>query len=72
MSRLLLLIAIVIVVYLLVRSFRSKVAAQDKPKTVTEDMVRCVQCGVHLPRSEAIQSQEKFFCCVAHRDAYLK
>ncbi|MBI5331712.1 MAG: hypothetical protein HZB71_14010 [Betaproteobacteria bacterium] len=36
----------------------------DKP---VENMVRCAQCGVNLPRSEAILSQGKFYCCEAHR-----
>jgi uncharacterized protein len=30
-------------------------------------MVRCVVCKVNLPRSEAILSQDKFYCCDEHR-----
>jgi uncharacterized protein len=32
-----------------------------------EDMVRCGVCGVNLPRSEAILSQGKLYCCDEHR-----
>ena len=68
MSRLLLLFAIVAVVYLLIRSFRKNVPQQDD--AVAEDMVRCVHCGVHLPKGESIQTNGQFFCCLEHRDAY--
>ncbi|MBU0594554.1 MAG: PP0621 family protein [Pseudomonadota bacterium] len=37
------------------------------PSQIEEDMVRCEQCGVHLPRSEAILSGGDFFCCDEHR-----
>lgn len=39
---------------------------------LAEDMVRCAQCGIHLPRSEGILSAQKTFCCVEHRDAYAR
>lgn len=70
MSRLLLLIAIVVVIYLLVRAFRKNAPRQDKP--VVDDMVRCVHCGVHLPKGESVQADGQFFCCAEHRDAYRK
>lgn len=70
MSRLLLIIAIVAVVYLLIRSFRKQ--AQQQDVTTTEDMVRCAYCGVHLPRGESIQADGLFFCGTEHRDAYHK
>ena len=33
----------------------------------TKDMVRCAQCGLHLPESEAIAYQGRHFCCQEHR-----
>lgn len=68
MSRLLLIIAIVAVVYLLIRSFRKQAPQQDK--LTAEDMVRCAHCGVHLPKGESIQADGQFFCGAEHRDAY--
>jgi uncharacterized protein len=55
MSRLLLLVVIAAVVYLLIRSYRRKSEAAEK-EAVTEDMVRCAHCGVHLPRSAELSS----------------
>jgi len=68
MGRLLLLTAIVVVVYLVIRAYRNKnTSTPDAP--VTEDMVRCEWCGVHLPRSESIVSGGRSYCCIEHRDA---
>ncbi len=39
----------------------------DTPPKALEEMVRCVHCGVHLPRSESVTSQGEFFCCNEHR-----
>lgn len=69
MSRLLLIIAIVAVVYLLIRSFRKQAPQQDKAISA-EDMVRCAHCGVHLPKGESIQDNGQFFCGAEHRDAH--
>ena len=30
-------------------------------------MVRCAQCGVHLPRSESLVSGQVFYCSAEHR-----
>lgn len=70
MSRLFLLIAIAVVVYLLIKSYRKNAPPQDQP--VAEDMVRCAHCGVHLPKGESILADGHFFCCAEHRDAYRK
>jgi uncharacterized protein len=32
-------------------------------------MVRCAQCGLHLPEQESIQGQKGVYCSVAHRQA---
>ncbi|MGB8516372.1 MAG: PP0621 family protein [Gallionella sp.] len=70
MSRLFFFIAIAFVIYLLIKSFRKNSPQQNQ--TVTEDMVRCLQCGVHVPKGESVQSDGQNFCCAAHRDAYRK
>ncbi|GAB4121324.1 MAG: hypothetical protein Fur0040_01280 [Sideroxydans sp.] len=68
MSRLLFLLAVIAVVYLLIRSYR-KTPPDPQPSAASEDMVRCAHCGVHLPRSEAIQAEGKFFCSQDHQQA---
>ena len=70
MGRLFFLIAVAVVVYLLIKSFRRNTPRQND--TVTENMVRCAQCGVHLPQGESVQAGGENFCCAAHRDAYRK
>ncbi len=70
MSRLLFLVAIVAVIYLLIRSFRKNSSRQEG--RAAEDMVRCAQCGVHLPKGESVQEDGLFFCGAEHRDAYRK
>jgi uncharacterized protein len=32
-------------------------------------MVRCANCGLHLPEHEALQGQKGVYCSVAHRQA---
>lgn len=73
-ARLLLVVAIVAVVYLLVRSYRQNSASKSEGSNgaLTEDMVRCSHCGVHLPKSESLSSGEYDYCCKAHLDAHRK
>ncbi|HEY5993267.1 MAG TPA: PP0621 family protein [Gallionellaceae bacterium] len=75
MSRLIFLAAVVAVVYLLLKSYRNRISGakpsvQAEPPARAEDMVRCVHCGVHLPRSESIMAGGKFFCSEEHRRAH--
>jgi len=32
----------------------------------SEDMVRCVSCGLNLPKSEAVPMEGAWACCAAH------
>ena len=38
------------------------------PATGAEEMVSCAQCGVHLPRSEALAARGLHYCSGSHRD----
>jgi uncharacterized protein len=33
-------------------------------------MLSCAQCGLHLPRDEALPGRGGMFCSAAHRSAY--
>ncbi len=68
MARLILLFAIVALVYLLIKSYRRNLPEKEQP--VVEDMVRCAQCGVHIPVGESIRAGSRSFCCAAHRDQF--
>jgi len=66
MGRLIFLIAVVAVVYWLLKSYLRQPSQKAAPET-SEDMVRCSQCGVHLPKSESILAGGNFYCSEEHR-----
>lgn len=70
MARLIFILLAILVVYLLLKSYRRQLPKQDT-SAATEDMVRCAQCGVHLPKSESILASGNFYCCDAHRRDHL-
>lgn len=72
MAKLLLLLVIGGVVYWLIRSAIRKNKNFDQPDRIkpAEDMVRCAQCGVNLPRSEAVMSRNEYFCGNEHRQLH--
>lgn len=61
------------VIYRILKNYGRSVQQDRAPRAETgEDMVRCVHCGVHLPRSEAIFSKDEFFCTNEHRQLHQK
>jgi uncharacterized protein len=58
-----------VLVYVLFKAHKRKAARRDRPAggATGEDMVRCAQCGVHLPRSESLVNGELFYCTPEHR-----
>ena len=69
MKFLLILIAIFIA-YWIIKSYKRKARGPDRAPGASphgEDMVRCAQCGVHLPRSESLMTGQTFFCSADHR-----
>lgn len=70
MSRLLFFAAIAGLIYLVLRSYRNNSTPPTQQPPRSEDMVKCAQCGVHVPKGESVQAQGRNFCCAAHRDAY--
>lgn len=71
MGKLFVLLGIAAVVYLLIRTYGMRRGIKG-PESIAEDMVRCSQCGVHLPRSESIKAGALFYCSLEHRDAAKK
>lgn len=63
------------VVFLVAWRWRSTRTAQLRTRTkaapsVPLDMVRCGQCGVHLPAQDAVAgARGVMYCSVAHRQA---
>jgi uncharacterized protein len=66
MIKLLLIIAVIALAYWILKSYGRSLSG-SRPASAGEDMVRCVQCGVHLPKSESVLAQGNFFCSDAHR-----
>jgi uncharacterized protein len=78
LGRLLFFALIVVFFVWVIRSYRRAIKKQREEAHKTsssiegEDMVRCVHCGVHLPRSESIVSEGKSFCSDEHRRLHLQ
>jgi len=71
LSRLLLLIIAALLVYWVLRNYRKGLLKPHQHRDATgEDMVRCVHCGVNLPKSESFISQGDFFCSQEHQRAH--
>ena len=62
------LLGIGLVVWILIRLAKGPALAK-KPQKKVGDMVACSQCGVDVPRSEAIQEGDRYCGCREHRDA---
>ncbi|WP_173066433.1 PP0621 family protein [Sulfurimicrobium lacus] len=70
MIKLLLLAAVVWLIYSILKNYARSVDRDETDVPATpeqEDMVRCAQCGVHLPKSESILSRGEFYCSEEHR-----
>ena len=73
MKTVIFLIAVVLLVWLLKRSFTRRPPAAPKrrdPAGTAQPMLACAQCGVHLPRDEALPGRGGVFCGEAHRADY--
>jgi uncharacterized protein len=67
MTRLLLLIAIGVIVFLLLRRWLARNAGPAQPPAYMP-MVSCMSCGLHLPRDSAIERNGRYYCCREHAD----
>jgi uncharacterized protein len=73
MKTVIFLIAVVLLLWLLKRSFlrpRPPAAKPPDPAGDVKPMLACTQCGVHLPRDEALPGRGGVFCGEAHRADY--
>lgn len=44
-----------------------KPPAAPPAESAPAPMVRCAQCGVHLPRDRALSLEQQWYCSEAHR-----
>jgi len=66
-AKILLLIAVVWVIFLLIKRYQRSMNMPDAPAKPVEDMVKCAHCAVNLPRGEAVYTEGDFFCTVEHQ-----
>lgn len=69
MAKIILLVLGLLLVYWILKGYRRRVGGGDPkaPAGAGEDMVKCAQCGVHLPRSESLTMHGKFYCSPEHQ-----
>ncbi|MDX5371825.1 MAG: envelope stress response protein PspG [Pseudomonadaceae bacterium] len=67
MFRLLFWIAVIAAAVWLWRRFKRPAApSADTAQQDPAPMVRCAQCGVHVPRDQALAQGERWYCSQAH------
>jgi uncharacterized protein len=64
----------IFIAYLLLKRHRRRVGQGGAPPPAgrVEDMVRCAQCGVHLPRSESFTTRGNFYCSAEHQREHVR
>lgn len=60
-------LGIALVIWILFRLAKGP-AVENKPAKKVGDMVRCARCGTFVPRNEALQQADRFYCSRAHLD----
>ena len=69
MFRLLFWIAVIAAAFWLWRRFNRPAAPKARPHdSEPAPMVRCAQCGIHVPRDKALPQGSQWFCSQAHLD----
>ena len=63
---------IALVIWLLLRLFKNwsaKKALERKRQQPAElkTIVKCAHCGLHVPKNEAIESANRYYCSQAHK-----
>ncbi len=64
---LLYIVGIALVVWILLRLAKSP-GVENKPQKKVGNTVSCSRCGTYVPREEALQNGDRYYCCSKHRD----
>jgi len=71
MLKVVLLIGLVLAVWWLLRPRRGATRDDSRGQdTGVQPMIACAQCGLHVPRHEALPGRGGGFCCEAHRTEF--
>jgi uncharacterized protein len=69
--RFIILAALVILIIVVLRHLFGGGSRPETPRVSRHGtMVRCEHCGLHVPASEAVRSENKFFCSNSHLEDY--
>jgi uncharacterized protein len=69
-------IALALIVFWIVRAARGRNPGQPLPKeqqsagkapAQVQEMVSCVSCGLHLPKSDSVSGKRGIYCCLEHQ-----
>lgn len=41
--------------------------SSPSPRALSQDMLACAHCGVHIPQAEAVMRGDQAYCCTEHR-----
>ena len=68
MIRILLIILLIVVIFAMLGKYHRKKVAMDKNKRklVTSKMVKCMYCGVYVPRQESVAVNDVYYCSKEH------
>ena len=66
-GKIILFLVIAFVVYALIKGAGRTAKRRENGARQPESMVACAQCGVNLPRSEALEAAGRYFCSEEHR-----
>jgi len=66
--RILILIAIGLLLYIIINNLLGK-KQSEKSTPITEQMVKCEHCGLHILQHEAIEKEHHFYCSQEHVEA---
>lgn len=68
---LLIVVAVWLAIMIARQLLRSSKRTSAPPRQLPErDMVRCAECGLHVPRNEALDDDGRFYCSERHRSAH--
>lgn len=75
--RLLIIAALIYLAWRVVKNLLSQASGRDdsSPDSNSQDaqaMLKCAQCGVHVPAPEAFTHNGRHFCCQEHQRLYLE
>lgn len=64
-------IGVILIVLWFIRTSAHRRQRTERPPAAREPekMVRCAQCGVHMPESESIRDDGAHYCSAEHRRA---